>query len=100
MAPSDPTRRTTYVYEPCADERGEQDALAPRPVSLDGKVVGLLNNTKDLVEILLDEVQSLLRADYPQAQFRHFRKESVSGAAPDLLEELATCHVVVTAVGD
>ena len=100
MAPSELTRRTTHVYEPCADESSEQDALAPRPGSLDGKVVGLLNNTKDLVEILLDEVQNLLHVDYPRAQFRHFRKQSVSGAAPDLLEELATCDAVVTAVGD
>ena len=99
MTPSAPTR-TTYVYEPCADEHGEQDTLAARPVSLDGKVVGLLNNTKDLVEVLLDEVENLLRADFPQARFRHFRKQSVSGAAPDLLEELATCDAVVTAVGD
>jgi hypothetical protein len=100
MTPSGSTRRTTRVYEPSADEHGEQDALAPRPASLDGKVVGLLNNTKDLVEILLDEVENLLHADYPQARFRHFRKQSVSGAAPDLLEELATCDAVVTAVGD
>jgi hypothetical protein len=100
MPPSDPTRGTTRVYEPCADEGHEQDALAPRPMSLDGKVVGLLNNTKDLVEILLDEVENLLHADYPRAQFRHFRKQSVSGAAADLLEELATCDAVVTAVGD
>ena len=100
MAPSDSTPRTTCVYEPCADESHEQDALAARPVSLNGKVVGLLNNTKDLVEILLDEVENLLRADYPKAQFRHFRKQSVSGAAPDLLEDLATCDAVVTAVGD
>jgi hypothetical protein len=100
MAPSDPARRTTRVYEPCADEHSEQDALAPRPVSLDGKVVGLLDNTKDLVDVLLGEVESLLRADYPRAQFRLFRKESVSGAGPDLLEELATCDAVVTAVGD
>jgi hypothetical protein len=100
MAPSEPTRRTTYVYEPHADESGRQDALAPRPATLDGKVIGLLNNTKDLVDVLLDEVQELLHKDFPRAEFRHFRKESVSGAAPDLLEELATCHAVVTAVGD
>ena len=100
MSAPDPVRRTTYVYEPHADESGRQDALATRPASLDGKVIGLLNNTKDLVEVLLDEVQTLLQKDYPRAAFRHFRKESVSGAAPDLLEELATCHAVVTAVGD
>lgn len=100
MSAHDPARRTTYVYEPHADESGAQDALAPRPASLDGKVIGLLDNTKDLVDVLLDEVKNLLQQDYPRARFRHFRKESVSGAAPDLMEEMATCHAVVTAVGD
>jgi hypothetical protein len=100
MSAHEPARRTTYVYEPYADESGKQDALAPRPASLDGKVIGLLNNTKDLVDVLLDEVQNLLKQDYPRAEFRHFRKESVSGAAPDLMEDMATCHAVVTAVGD
>lgn len=100
MAAANPPRRVTYVYEPHADESGKQDALAPRPVSLDHRMVGLLNNTKDLVDVLLDEVQNVLQEDYPHATFRHFRKQSVSGAAPDLLEELADCHAVVTAVGD
>ena len=77
-----------------------RSVVAPRPSSLDGKVVGLLDNSKDLVDVLLGEVERLLRADYPQARFRQFRKQSVSGAAPDLLEELATCDAVVTAVGD
>ena len=100
MSVLEPARRTTYVYEPDADESGQQDALAPRPASLDGRVIGLLNNTKDLVDVLLDEVKNLLQKDYPRAKFRHFRKESVSGAAPDLMEEMATCDAVVTAVGD
>lgn len=100
MSAPDPPRRTTYVYEPYADESSKQDALAARPASLDGKVIGLLNNTKDLVDVLLDEVKNLLHKDYPRAEFRHFRKESVSGASPDLMEEMATCHAIVTAVGD
>ena len=100
MSAHDRVRRTTFVYEPFAEEGKNQDMLAPRPASLDGKVIGLLDNTKDLVEVLLDEVRNLLQKDYPQAEFRHFRKESVSGAAPDLMEEMATCHAIVTAVGD
>ena len=100
MAGPEATRRTTYVYEPFAEESSGQDALAPRPVSLDGKVVGLLNNTKDLADVLLDEARNLLQRDYPGAKFRDFRKESVSGAAPDLMEEMAACDAMVTAVGD
>jgi hypothetical protein len=100
MTKPDSARFITHVYEPHAHESGTQDALAQRPASLDGKVIGLLDNTKDLVDVLLDEVQSLLHKDYPKATFRRFRKQSVSGASPDLLEELANCHAVVTAVGD
>ena len=96
---SDATR-TILLYEPFAEEQGKQDLLAPRLATLDGKVIGLLNNTKDLVDTLLDEVKNLLQKDYPKAEFRFFRKESVSGAAPELLEEIAACDAVVGAVGD
>lgn len=94
------TRQTVLVYEPVAEEGKDQDALAQRLATLDGKVVGLLNNTKDLVDVLLGEVKNLLQQDFPGAEFRYFRKESVSGAAPELLDEVATCDALVTAVGD
>ena len=93
-------KRTVTLCDPTADEGTAQEALAPRPYSLDGKVVGLLDNTKDLVDTLLNEVQVLLQKDYPSAQFRYFRKESVSGAAPALMEMVAQCDTVVTAIGD
>jgi len=92
--------KTLLLYEPVAEEGKDQDGLAQRPSTLDGKVVGLLNNTKDLVDTLLDEVKDLLRKDFPKAEFRFFRKESVSGAAPELLEDMANCDAVVGAVGD
>ena len=100
MAVSNPERRTVLVYDPTAEEGTSQDKLALRLASLDGKVVGLLDNTKDLVDTLLNEVQVLLQKDFPHAEFRFFRKESVSGAAPELLEEIAACDAVVGAVGD
>jgi hypothetical protein len=99
MNMSDGTK-TILLYEPIAEEGKNQDVLARRPPSLDNKVVGLLNNTKDLVDTLLDEVKNLLQKDFPHAEFRFFRKESVSGAAPELLEEIAACDAVVGAVGD
>lgn len=92
--------KTILLYEPIAEEGGIQDALAQRLPTLDGKVIGLLNNTKDLVDALLDEVKNLLQKDFPGATFRYFRKESVSGAAPELLEQVAACDAVVGAVGD
>lgn len=100
MTVSDVKTKTVWVYEPVAEEDKRQDALAQRLASLDGKVIGLLDNTKDLVDVLLGEVKSLLQQDYPKAVFRYFRKPSVSGASPDLMEQVATCDAVVTAVGD
>ena len=99
-APETARRREILVYDPTADEGRLQDTLAPRLASLDGKVVGLLDNTKDLADILLDEVKALIQRDFPRAQFRNFRKQSVSGAAPELMEEIAKCDVVITGVGD
>lgn len=92
--------RTVLVYEPHAEESAQDEAIAQRPASLDGRVIGLLDNTKDLAGELLDEVRQLLTQDFPKAEFRAFRKKSVSGADADMLEKLATCNAVVTAVGD
>jgi hypothetical protein len=94
------TKATVTVYEPVAREAVQQDALAPRWETLDGKVIGLLNNTKDMVDVLLDEVKSLLARDFPEAKFRYFRKASVSGVSPEMLEQIAACNAVITAVGD
>jgi hypothetical protein len=92
--------RKVVVFDPTADEEKSQGTLAPRLASLDGKVVGLLDNTKDLVETLLNEVQVLLQKDFPNTEFRYFRKDSVSGAPPALLDQVAQCDAVVTGVGD
>ncbi len=91
---------TITVYEPIAAEGITQDRLAPRMETLDGKLIGLLDNTKDLVDVLLDEVRVLLAKDFPTARFKYFRKDSVSGAPPGLMEQVAACNAVITAVGD
>src|ERR1043166_3707612 len=101
MTISNSQNRKVVVCDPTADENTTQDKLAPRLASLDGKIVGLLDNTKDLVDTLLNEVQVLLQKDFPNSQFRYFRKDSASGPAPALLDsELAQCSVVVTGIGD
>lgn len=100
MGANDVQTKSIWVYDPVADEDKRNDALAQRLATVDGKVIGLVDNTKDLVEVLLGEVKSLLQHDYPGAVFRYFRKQSVSGASPDLMEQIATCDAVVAAVGD
>ena len=89
------------VFDPTADERVGQDSLAGRLTSLDGKVVGLLDNTKDRAEIILHQVEAQLREQFPAVEFRYYRKQSVSGMGPQLEQQLTEeVDAVISAVGD
>ena len=101
MVASTDGTRTIRVYDPTTADAAGQDALAARFGSLDGKTVGLLNNTKDRTEIIFEEVESLLKHRFPKVDVRHYRKRSVSGAGPELMGRLEhECDAVVTALGD
>jgi hypothetical protein len=93
-------RRTIAVFDPTAEDTTLQDKLANRLVTLDRKVVALLDNSKDLVDVLLGEVKNLIKKDFPDAEFRYFHKDSVSGARPELMKQVMECDAVITAVGD
>ena len=88
------------LLNPQAESASREHPLAPRAPSLDGKIVALLDNSKDLVDVLLGEVREMLAKRFPRAQFRYFHKESVSGLRPEMLADVARCDAVVTAVGD
>ncbi len=79
------------------------DAIPPalRPSSLDGKVLGLLDNTKEKASIFLAELAERIGARYDLAQVVHRRKQSYSRTASDeIIAELSeTCDVVITAMG-
>ncbi len=93
--------RTVRVYNPTAEETDSQDSLARRFDTLDGKVIGLLNNTKDRTEIIFEVVEARLKERYPGVEVRHYRKESVSGARPEMFAAIRNdCDGVVTALGD
>ena len=93
-------RRTVSVFDPTAEDATLQDKLARRLVTLDRKVIALLDNSKDLVDVLLGEVRSLIQKDFPEAEFRYFHKESVSGASAEIMKQVMECDAVITAVGD
>jgi hypothetical protein len=76
-------------------------ALAPRPIDLKGKVVGLLDNTKEQADIILHTVAEDLRARYGVADVVIVRKEHYSkSATPQQMDELAKkVQVAAAAVG-
>ena len=74
---------------------------APRPMDLTGKVVGLLDNTKEQGDIILATVGEALRNRYGVADVILRRKQYFSKpATPELIEDLASkVQVAVAAVG-
>jgi hypothetical protein len=89
------------VFDPTADGLEGQDDLATRFNTLDGKVVGLLNNTKDRSDIVLDQLAQQLRAQFPDIDIRHYRKQSVSGMTPDIRDRLTDeVDALITAAAD
>jgi hypothetical protein len=76
--------------------------LAPRPVDLRGRTVGLLANTKQNAERFLDEVGELLRTEQEIGGIVRRKKLSITDTVPaDMLAELVEqCDVVVVGVGD
>ena len=76
-------------------------ALAPRPIDLAGKVVGLLDNTKEQADVILETVAGVLRERHGVAKVIIRRKEFYSKpAAAALIDEMAQeVEVAVAAVG-
>ncbi|MCC7484620.1 MAG: hypothetical protein IT529_06480 [Burkholderiales bacterium] len=87
--------------DPTAGGARERVAFAPRPMDLAGKVVGLLDNTKEQADIILETVGEALRERYGVARVVVRRKEFFSRpAAGALIDGMANeVHVAVAALG-
>ena len=74
---------------------------APRPTDLAGKVVGLLDNTKEQADVILAAVAEDLRKRYGVKDVIIRRKEFFSRPAkPELIDDMAKeVQVAVAAVG-
>ncbi|HEX2829043.1 MAG TPA: hypothetical protein VHP37_22025 [Burkholderiales bacterium] len=74
---------------------------APRPIDLAGKVVGLLDNTKEQGDVILETVGRALRERYGVADVVIRKKQYFSKpAAPEIIDEMAKkVQVAIAAVG-
>ena len=89
------------VFDPTADDQVGSDDLPNRLNTFDGKVVGLLNNTKDRTDVILNQIEEQLSEQFPNIDVRHYRKQSVSGMTPDIKEQLIEeVDALITATGD
>jgi hypothetical protein len=90
------------ILDPTVKPDRTESSLAKREVGLDGKVLGLLNNTKVNGDRLLALVREELGTRYDIREVVVMTKAGASTTADTaMLDALASrCDVVVTAIGD
>jgi hypothetical protein len=90
------------ILDPTTEAAAQSIAYAPRPASLEGKRVGLIENTKFNSDRLLGKIGDILKTEYGAAETRMWRKRNSSVPAhQEIIEELKrTCDVMVAGIGD
>ena len=88
------------LLDPTSERQPATRALTARPASLADLTVGLLDISKSRGDVLIDELESLLRAD--DVRTVRYRKPTFARPAPvDLRHEIAVhCDVVIEALAD
>jgi len=92
--------RSKFI-DPTAGGGKGKVVLAPRPMDLAGKVVGLLDNTKEQGALILETIGRALREQHGAAKVVMLSKEHYSRPAdPAIIDQLAQeAQVAIAAVG-
>lgn len=90
------------ILDPVGSSSAASRPPAPRPASLAGAVIGVLDNSKPNARVLLEGVARALAAKVGARDVRVWRKPGASiGATTDVLDEIAAqCGAVLTASAD
>jgi hypothetical protein len=90
------------ILDPTTDPGPQALTYAPRPDSLQGKRIGLIENTKFNSDRLLLKIGDILKSEYSAAEVRLWHKRNASVPAhEEIIEELRqTCDVMVAGIGD
>jgi len=90
------------ILDPTSEAATQTIAYVPRPGSLQGKRIGLIENTKFNSDRLLQKIGDILKEDYGAAETRMWRKRNSSVPAhEEIIEELRqTCDVMIAGIGD
>jgi hypothetical protein len=90
------------VLDPTVETPTQAVTFVPRPESLAGKRIGLVENTKFNSDRLLQKIGDILVAEYGATEARMWRKHNSSVPAhEEIVQELrASCDVMVAGIGD
>lgn len=91
-----------FVFDPRGRVESAEAPLAPRPASLQGLRLGVLDNSKWNANKLLRGASAALEPALGLGAVRYYVKHSFSkDAAPELIGRIAAeCDIVLTAIGD
>jgi hypothetical protein len=90
------------VFDPTTTPKEQALRYAPRPTSLQGKKVGLVENTKYNSDTLLLKIGKILQEEYGVRGMLLRRKHNAGVPAhEEIIGEIkAECDVVIAGVGD
>ena len=90
------------LLDPTTEVTSQGIAYVDRPASLEGKRVGLIDNTKFNSDRLLERIGAILKAEYGVAETRMFRKHNASVPAHEeiIVELRKGFDAMVAGVGD
>jgi hypothetical protein len=89
------------VLDPTGEDTARSISGPARLTTLAGCTIGLLDNGKVRVRELLDHVEEMLRSRYGVAHVLRLKKPDFTRPAPaEVVDALASCEAVISAVGD
>ena len=92
---------TLQILDPTLDAETDKLQLASALSSLDGTVVGLLDNAKIGTERFFDFVAEILKKEYGVREFIRCRKPDTTRPVPrDMLLSMSGADAIISAVGD
>jgi hypothetical protein len=92
---------TLRVLDPRQSAEGEALRLAPSLSSLDGAVIGLLDNAKIGTQRFYDYVEEILRSRFGVREFIRRRKpDATRPVPPAVLGELLGADAIISGIGD
>ena len=92
---------TLRVLDPRLEADGEALRLAPPLASLNGALIGMIDNAKIGTERFFDFVEEILRKEYRVREVIRRRKpDSSRPVPPQMLAELSGADAMLSAIGD
>ncbi|NYT62061.1 hypothetical protein H0A66_06975 [Alcaligenaceae bacterium] len=92
---------TLRVLDPRLSAEGEALRLAPALQSLEGAVIGMIDNAKINTERFFDHIAEILKKEYGVREFIRKRKpDATRPVAPEMLAQMMGADAILSAIGD